>query len=49
MRDTPGARIWQRDFYEHVVRTEFELNKIRQYVLDNPTRWSEDEDSPDNL
>ena len=49
MRDIPGVRIWQRDFYEHVVRTEFELNKIRQYILDNLTRWSEDEESPDSL
>ncbi|MFQ6027420.1 MAG: transposase [Dehalococcoidia bacterium] len=43
----PG-RLWQRGYYEHVVRTESELNQVRQYILDNPAKWLEDEDNPRN-
>ena len=40
-------RLWQRGYYEHVVRDDDDLNRIRQYIIDNPTRWSEDEEHPD--
>ncbi len=36
-----GCAFWQRNYYEHVVRDEEELNRIRQYILDNPLRWSD--------
>jgi REP-associated tyrosine transposase len=35
--------FWQRNYYEHVVRDEADLNRIRQYIEDNPTRWLEDQ------
>lgn len=34
---------WQRDFYDHITRAERNLNGIRQYIIDNPARWTEDE------
>ena len=37
---------WQRNYYEHVVRDEDSLNRIRQYILDNPARWQFDRDNP---
>ena len=37
---------WQRNYYEHVVRDEESLNRIRQYVLDNPARWAFDHENP---
>jgi putative transposase len=40
----PGFKsdvFWQRNYYEHVVRDEEELNRIRQYIIDNPLRWSD--------
>jgi len=46
MRDTPGARVWQRNYYEHVIRTERVLNAIRQYITDNPARWTLDRYHP---
>ena len=46
MRGTPGASVWQRNYYEHVIRNESALNRIRQYVADNPARWSEDPENP---
>jgi putative transposase len=42
----PG-RLWQRNYYEHVIRDEDDLNRIRQYVMDNPACWAEDENNPD--
>jgi len=48
MRGTPGLPVWQRNYYEHVVRSEDELNRVRQYILDNPTRWEEDRENPAN-
>ena len=37
---------WQRNYYEHVVRDEQSLNRIRQYILDNPARWEFDRENP---
>lgn len=37
--------VWQRNYYEHIIRNEKELNKIRQYIKDNPMNWDEDEDN----
>ncbi len=39
-------RLWQRNYYEHVVRDEESLNRIRQYMLDNPARWEFDRENP---
>lgn len=36
-----GYAFWQRNYYEHVIRDEDELNRIRQYIFDNPLRWSD--------
>ena len=45
-RGTPGGRIWQRNYYEHIVRTEEALNDIRQYIRNNPLKWASDEENP---
>ena len=41
----PG-RVWQRNYYEHIIRNEESLNRIRQYILDNPAQWAIDRDNP---
>jgi len=41
----PG-RLWQRNYYEHLIRDEDSLNRIRQYILDNPARWAFDRENP---
>jgi hypothetical protein len=46
VRGTPGAPVWQRNYYEHVVRDERALNVIRQYIADNPARWAWDTYNP---
>jgi len=45
-RGTPGAVLWQRDFYDHIIRNEDELNIIREYIRTNPLRWGSD---PENV
>lgn len=49
MRGTPGAAVWQRNFYEHVIRNDEDLNRLRQYIQDNPLRWAEDSENPHRL
>jgi REP element-mobilizing transposase RayT len=48
-RGTPGAPVWQRSFYEHVIRNERDLERIRKYIANNRWRWPEDEDLPGKL
>jgi putative transposase len=40
------ARLWQRNYYEHVIRNERELDKIREYIATNPLRWALDRENP---
>ena len=37
-----NGKLWQRDYYEHIVRNEIALNKIAHYIVDNPRKWNED-------
>lgn len=46
LRHTPGAAVWQRNYYEHIIRNEDSLQRIRQYILDNPARWAYDRENP---
>jgi REP element-mobilizing transposase RayT len=41
----PG-KLWQRNYYEHVVRNEKELTRIREYIRNNPAKWDTDKDNP---
>ncbi len=43
LRETPGLQLWQRNYYERIIRDEAELGRISQYIVDNPARWLEDE------
>jgi putative transposase len=40
------GRLWQRNYYEHVIRGEESLNRIRRYIADNPASWAFDEENP---
>lgn len=46
--NTPGKRIWQRSFYDRVIRSEAELNAKRDYILNNPLKWELDRNNPTN-
>jgi REP element-mobilizing transposase RayT len=49
IRNTPGEPVWQRNYYERIIRNEDELNHIREYIINNPSQWAEDENNPENL
>ena len=46
LHETPGQKLWQRNYYERVIRNENELNDVRQYIVDNPAKWDTDEENP---
>ena len=46
LRGTAGAPVWQRNYYEHVVRGEGDLDVIRRYIAENPLKWAEDPEYP---
>lgn len=40
------GRLWQRNYYEHVIRNEASLERIRDYILNNPLHWEKDPENP---
>lgn len=38
----PQFIVWQRSYYDHIIHNEYSLNRIRQYIRDNPKNWEED-------
>jgi REP element-mobilizing transposase RayT len=34
--------VWQRNYYEHIIRNQAEWDRIRAYIRDNPRRWQDD-------
>jgi len=43
-----NKRLWQRNYYERIIRNENELYKIRQYINNNPSEWDLDKENPEN-
>ena len=39
----PTHPIWQRNYYDHIIRSAASLEKIRQYIIENPARWADDD------
>ncbi len=44
----PG-KLWQHNYYEHVVRNEKELTRIQEYIRNNPALWNTDKDNPTHM
>ena len=42
LRGTPGIPVWQRNYYEHIIRNAQSFDKIRLYIDENPLRWEAD-------
>ena len=49
IRKTPGAPVWQRNYYDRIVRNERELQAIRQTIADNPRNWEMDREHPNAI
>ena len=47
LRGTSGVRVWQRNYYEHIICSEHTLGAVRQYIAENPRRWHLDRYNPD--
>ena len=43
-----NGKLWQRNYYENIIRNDDELNQMREYILQNPPRWELDEENPQN-
>ena len=45
LRNAPGVPLWQRNYYEHIIRDEEDYERIFNYIATNPTHWAEDEEN----
>jgi len=41
IHSTPGKKVWQRNYYDRIIRTDRELDRARRYIMTNPDRWTE--------
>ncbi len=48
LRSTPLIPVWQRNYYERIIRHERELNAAREYIQNNPLQWALDRENPAN-
>lgn len=48
LRQTPGNPVWQRNYYEHIVRNEADRDRLRDYIFHNPHTWTQDQLYPHN-
>jgi len=44
--DYPGKNVWQRNYFEHIIRDDDDLNRIRKYIVENPAKWEIDRENP---
>lgn len=49
LRDVSGAPVWQRNYYERIIRNEREMDRIYRYIESNPSQWMDDTENPANL
>jgi REP element-mobilizing transposase RayT len=47
LRGTPALRVWQRNYYDHIIRDASALDRIRAYIAGNPLKWQQDQFHPD--
>ena len=40
------GKLWQRNYYEHIIRDQASLNNIREYIINNPLKWEDDHENP---
>jgi len=45
LQNQRGAVLWQRNYYEHVIRDEKDLQAKRDYILSNPLDWEDDDEN----
>ena len=45
IHNSKGSHVWQRSYYDHIIRNEDDLNNTKQYIQDNPLNWDKDENN----
>jgi putative transposase len=46
LRGVIGAPVWQKSYYDRIIRNDYELEQIQEYIRNNPIKWEEDRDNP---
>ena len=49
MRDSEGQVVWQRNYYERIIRNESEMDRVTRYIESNPTQWADDDENPNRV
>jgi REP element-mobilizing transposase RayT len=49
LQNVTGRPVWQRNYYEHIIRDEPEMNRIARYIESNPLRWADDDENPNRI
>lgn len=47
--NTPGQKVWQRNYHDRIIRDKQSLQQIRHYIINNPAQWEKDENNPQNF
>jgi len=45
LRGVIGAPVWQKSYYDRIIRNDYELEQIQEYIRNNPIKWEEDRDT----
>jgi REP element-mobilizing transposase RayT len=48
-RELNSGNIWQRNYYEHIIRDQTDWERITAYITDNPLHWVDDQENPVNI
>lgn len=48
VRKTPKRPVWQRGYHERIIRSDSELERVREYIRNNPQKWADDPNNPAN-
>ncbi|MCC6298573.1 MAG: transposase [Anaerolineales bacterium] len=49
LRRTDGIPVWQRNYYEHIIRNDREMDNITRYIESNPLNWVDDDENPNHV
>jgi len=49
LQNVSGRPVWQRNYYEHIIRNERDMDRITRYIESNPLRWVDDDENPNRV
>jgi REP element-mobilizing transposase RayT len=49
LNNSPNKKLWHRNYFEHIIRNETDLNNTRNYIRFNPLKWTWDKDNPERI